>query len=254
MLSQELQQLIEAAIADGTITDKEREIIRNRAIKDGEDSDEVEMILDGKLQSKQKSTNTDSKLGDRKKCPNCGEIIPALSVSCPSCGYDFRNIEANSSSKKLAKKLEEVTLAYRDKEDPKIALFDPKRTVEYRMRAEKASVITNFPIPTTKDDIFEFIITMQTNSKSSTLSNDFQGLLQTAYKAKYKECVFKAKLLFPDDPRFSSFFEKKTGIALIIEWWSGLRGPMKFLIIYILALLGLVSGTIIVYIMYIIFH
>ena len=56
MLSQELQQLIEAAIADGTITDKEREIIRNRAIKDGEDSDEVEMILDGKLQSKQKST------------------------------------------------------------------------------------------------------------------------------------------------------------------------------------------------------
>ncbi len=45
----EIEKLIDLALADGQITDKERAIILRKAEKLGEDIDEVEMILEGKL-------------------------------------------------------------------------------------------------------------------------------------------------------------------------------------------------------------
>lgn len=50
MYSKELEELISAAIADGVITDKERTVIRNRAEREGVDSDEVDVYIDGLLE------------------------------------------------------------------------------------------------------------------------------------------------------------------------------------------------------------
>ena len=52
-MNAELEKLIDFALADGVITDKEREIIRKKAEKIGEDPDEAEMILDAKLAMKE---------------------------------------------------------------------------------------------------------------------------------------------------------------------------------------------------------
>lgn len=41
----ELEKLIELAANGGTITDRQKEIIKKKAISLGEDPDEVEMIL-----------------------------------------------------------------------------------------------------------------------------------------------------------------------------------------------------------------
>lgn len=49
LFSDGLEELIYAAIATGEVTDKKREIILRRAIKEGEDPDEVEMILDARI-------------------------------------------------------------------------------------------------------------------------------------------------------------------------------------------------------------
>lgn len=49
LFSDGLEELINAAVASGEITDKKREIILRRAIKEGEDPDEVEMIMDARL-------------------------------------------------------------------------------------------------------------------------------------------------------------------------------------------------------------
>ena len=46
--------MIDAAITDGVITDKERQLIMKRAVKEGQDPDEVEMIMQGKLQAQKK--------------------------------------------------------------------------------------------------------------------------------------------------------------------------------------------------------
>ena len=45
----EIEKLIDLAIADGQITEKERNVILKKAAELGVDADEVEMVLDGKL-------------------------------------------------------------------------------------------------------------------------------------------------------------------------------------------------------------
>lgn len=47
-MNPEIEKLIEMALADGRVTDKEREIILRKAEKLGLDVDEVEMYLEGK--------------------------------------------------------------------------------------------------------------------------------------------------------------------------------------------------------------
>ena len=47
--SERMEKLIAAALQDGVLTDKEKEIIRRRAEKEGEDPDEVEMIIEARL-------------------------------------------------------------------------------------------------------------------------------------------------------------------------------------------------------------
>lgn len=42
MFSKELQQLINASLTGGDLTDKEREVIRKRALLEGIDPDEVD--------------------------------------------------------------------------------------------------------------------------------------------------------------------------------------------------------------------
>lgn len=49
MYSKELNKLIKAALYDGTVTDKEREVIRKKAVSEGIDPDEIDIILDKEL-------------------------------------------------------------------------------------------------------------------------------------------------------------------------------------------------------------
>src|SRR5574344_365300 len=52
MFSPEIQQLIDAALTDGVITDKEKSIIIKRVEKEGFSVDEAEMLLDAEMQKK----------------------------------------------------------------------------------------------------------------------------------------------------------------------------------------------------------
>ena len=49
MLTPELEQLINYALEDGVLTDKERSVLMRKAQAAGADLDEFEMILDAKL-------------------------------------------------------------------------------------------------------------------------------------------------------------------------------------------------------------
>jgi hypothetical protein len=89
----EIEKLIDLSLADGEVTEKEREIIFRKAEKLGLDSDEVEMILEGKLnqlKTKKSQQNQNTKQGVIKKCPHCGAPAKSLIDKCESCGEDFR--------------------------------------------------------------------------------------------------------------------------------------------------------------------
>ncbi|GEM_PF-3697527 len=51
MYSKELNELIDVVLADGVITDKERAVIHKRAQSEGIDPDEIDVFLDGRIES-----------------------------------------------------------------------------------------------------------------------------------------------------------------------------------------------------------
>lgn len=209
MFSEELESVIEAALADGTLTAKEREVLHKRAAAEGVDPDELDVVIEGRLAKMKREEDwlrpapPSDKFGDVKKCPRCGEPVEPMAVKCSACGYEFRGVEALKSSQQLADKLDEIAKSYRDKKGNSFQQHDDQI---YSMR-EQARVIKSFPVPTTKEDLLDFAITMQSKWNSSTLSDRLAGL-ESAYKAKYDECVNKAQVLFPNDPMFQGVFEQ----------------------------------------------
>ena len=49
-MNKEIEQLIELTLIDGQLSEKERAVIINKAMSLGIDQDEIEVIIDGKLQ------------------------------------------------------------------------------------------------------------------------------------------------------------------------------------------------------------
>ncbi len=214
MFSEELESVIEAALADGTLTAKEREVLHKRAAAEGVDPDELDVVIEGRLAKMKREEDwlrpapPSDKFGDVKKCPRCGEPVEPMAVKCSACGYEFRNVEALKSSQRLAEKLEAIEVAYRGKKIEENIGFGMKEDVtRSRMAREQVTAIKNFPVPTTKEDLLDFAISMQSKWNSSTSGDAYLGL-KSAYKAKYDECVKKAQVLFPNDPMFQGVFEQ----------------------------------------------
>lgn len=135
LFSQELEELIDAVLQDGTITQKERATLHKRAQSEGADPDEVDIVIEARLNKQKKQTQASRvaplagsatppppppeakpepaqsagntfKYGTVLKCPNCGTRIKGGSAVCPSCHYTFHGISANASIERLNAKLE----------------------------------------------------------------------------------------------------------------------------------------------------
>ena len=233
----ELEQLIDAALADGELTEKEKQILFKKAQSFGVDLDEFEMVLDARLVKVKKaaeekaasSAPKSNKLGDVKKCPSCGAMVQSYQGVCPECGYAFENLEANNSTKKLSELIDKVMLENNKLEQTE-GMSPHDLEVEKKQRIVNA--IQNFPIPTTKSDLFEFITSLQ--SKTS-------GKYGKAYTAKLEECILKAKTLFSNDKMFADLvgkYEKKKA--------DKKAKTKKFLLIGIPALIVIVVALILI--------
>ena len=116
MLTSELEQLINYALEDGVLTDKERSVLMRKAQAAGADLDEFEMILEAKLHEVQKTAaavapkSNSNKHGEIRKCPACGAMVSAFSTRCSECGFEFNNVEANKSANTLFEKLQALEM------------------------------------------------------------------------------------------------------------------------------------------------
>ena len=198
MNSEALNRLIEASLADGVLTEQERSVIKKRAMLEGFDPDEIDVILESKLYEIRKKA--EEAVAKVRKCPACGAIISSLNTSCPQCGTELSTLHSNSSIQKLSEKIEEVENEFKNE-------GFLSRGFIGRKQIKLASTITSFPVPMGKEDLVEFIVSMRANWKNSKTNQEAKDeKVKKAYRAKYDEAVAKAQVKYFNDPAFQGLF------------------------------------------------
>lgn len=149
--SKVLEELIEAALADGVLTDKERAVLRKKAQQEGVDPDEIDVVVEGRLSKMKRQEDwlrpmppATEKYGNITKCPNCGSPVVPGSVRCSECGHVFTNVGTISSITNLFNQLTKIEQKRNGDNDEEIF-------------TKTSSLIKAYPIPTAKADIIEFI-------------------------------------------------------------------------------------------------
>jgi hypothetical protein len=229
MYNEQLEKLIEMALMDGELTEKEKQVLFKKAEAMGVDLDEFEMVLEAKLyekqQSMQQSTQTTAapksdKFGDVKKCPACGSMVQSFQTKCPDCGHEFSGIEANASVQKLFKMLDDVESQRDDKVTAggvigglfknsigggalSQALGGGSKTDK-----RKKEIISSFPVPNTKEDILEFLSLAfpKAQSKGNFMTKNNPEYIEhnefvSVWKAKCEQIIMKAKFSMKEDKK-----------------------------------------------------
>lgn len=217
MYNEQIESLISAALADGVLTEKEKQILFKKAESMGIDLDEFEMVLDARLvelkkkeaheaeqhelemekaKAAQKSAPKSNKYGDVRKCPACGAMVESFQAKCPECGHEFVNAEANNTTQQLVKKLEEIDA----NANSGILHGAAKYFGNDSGTEKKIQLIRTFPIPNTKEDLLEMLSLSQANSDVSRESSTSERKIASAWQEKCKQLILKANIMLKNDP------------------------------------------------------
>ena len=223
MYNEQIENLINLALADGELTEKEKQILFKKAEIEGIDLDEFEMVLDAKLFEKKQTIKAASpsvaapksdKFGDVKKCPACGAIAQSFQTKCSDCSHEFSNIGANVSIGKLFEMLNACENERKDEGMSIGSAVGGMFAKAYglgggdKIIEKKKSIISGFPIPNTKDDILEFLSTAIPNAKQKgnfftkqEPENKSHNDLAPTWKSKCEQIIMKAKFSMKDDKK-----------------------------------------------------
>lgn len=226
-----MENLISAALADGVLTEKEKQVLFKRAQAMGIDLDEFEMVLDARLvelkkkearenaqyqlemekaKAAQKSAPKSDKFGDVRKCPACGAMVESFQTRCPECGHEFSNIEANSTTQKLMAALDECNQQAANEGVIGSVLGGVARVFgSDTITIRKVGIIKNFPVPNAKEDLIEMLTLAHTNATTHYGEGMSEEKIAKAWKDKEKQIRAKADMVLKDDPDYA---------ALVASW------------------------------------
>jgi hypothetical protein len=163
-MNPEIEKLIDLALADGQITEKERNVILKKATELGVDTDEVEMILDGKLhQLEAGKPKQKEKVGSIKTCPACGASVKPFTEECADCGHVFRYDSLNKLTSEIKNSSNDLV-----------------------------SQISMHAIPINREALIEFLSFSYGNANNKALGFE----LRSAWNSKFNEALEKAKFSF----------------------------------------------------------
>ena len=238
LFSDKINKLISVALVDGKLTNAERKVLKKKAEAEGIDADEFDMVLDAKLyelsQAQQEEQSQPQPAVRKKKgkvpppipaeeqkkpkrnvqkCGACGAILNSFQTNCPDCGADIKvnGGEALASIKQLFYALNAIEASRRPEPKveknmfQKIFSFDVADDVAKR----KMEYIKSFPVPTTKEDILEFLCMAVPLSKKRKLrfwsSEDEENIVRMhnlfvpVWKSKCEQIIMKARFAMKND-------------------------------------------------------
>ena len=148
--------------------------------------------------------------GSVLKCPNCGATMDSMDVVCPDCGYQISSRKVTSSVQQLNNQLMQLEASRKKSLG---ILIDP-------IDKKKLALIKSYPIPSTIEDIMEFILLAIANidvkGSKNNLFNSYVKLagsdnsrmaISDAWVSKMQQAYQKAKIMFPDEPVFKRIEE-----------------------------------------------
>jgi len=147
----DIEKLITLALSDGTVTEKEREIILRKAEKLNLDIDEVEMYLEGKIANhsginpKDSSANQVSKSSKREFVPKVVQRVqPAKLDREATLAENIKNLELlQQNVKSEIKKLEEERITI--KIDHDLLKYEDELNVEMKnLEVEKTDLLNDY--------------------------------------------------------------------------------------------------------------
>ena len=102
-------------MVDGVLTGEERNVIIKRAMLEGHDPAEVNLLLDAEVQKiRQRKQANAPKVN---KCPACGEILPPLTGICPTCGKNLNEGDCSCVADRGDDRWNVLDSLRKDKED-----------------------------------------------------------------------------------------------------------------------------------------
>lgn len=223
-LSPRLNSLINAAVADGEISDMERNVLIRNAQQEGVSMDEFVMVLEARLYEQQQALRARQQEAENKqkaaaavnaapipvrpsrpevrKCPACGEIIKEIgSKKCASCGYEFDNYSGASvsivSSDSSGFSVPHGTSAI---DQLAAQLYDENGF--YR-----ENLIESYPIPSNKADFIDLLIFCAAKSE------DGWSEMQDECKFKVKQLIDRAYVSYKNDEDVMALVNKYSAIV-----------------------------------------
>ena len=185
MYNEKIEALIDIALEDGVLTDKERNILLKKAQESGIDPDEFEMVLDSRV----------AKL-------NKGNMQSVSNVGSGKIRVLFKQLEELELEKQSTTGIISGRI--------KSFVADDDDDYSERLTQKKRNLIQNFPLPTSKEDILEFLSLAIPLAKKKgnafirfigeDTENEAHNELVPAWKSKCEQIVTKAKFSMKNNP------------------------------------------------------
>lgn len=171
LIPEELKALIQQYLTDGVLTDKERQVILNKAEKMGLDRDEIDLYLDAEVQKIDQQTDAAVRKQKGKTCPFCGGSVPQLTDKCPHCGENITP-EASKELQKIFNNLEKALIDLKSGRDIEIS----KASVERFARKAKMYYGSNPKIQKLLLEVENEVIEVEKKRKKSDRNEIIGGV------------------------------------------------------------------------------
>ncbi len=148
----------------------------------------------------------EKKAEEARKCPKCGQPLSGLTAVCPLCGYEIRNAKTADAISNLTKEINRLNQKRNTVADAIASKLSGRK--ENPTDEKIASVIQNFVVPNTKEEIFEFMILAAGYMDAKFLAgkqkvSEVADIVIKAWASKFEQTFQKARYSFGQDKDFA---------------------------------------------------